>query len=512
MAPADALGMQMIVGLAGLLAISVLVGLVLWWRYRRLQRFVGQLAEALRFASEHPKPLALSRVPSKAEPLYLVTKSLLQRLPANAGKDPLTGLQDRQWFKRVMTPLMPVTRGTLVLLDIERLRLVNDLFGFNVGDILLRSYAGRLSQGTPTPRFVARLDGDEFLLFYEQALTLPNLEALQQQLQQPYNIGSTPIGIRVKMGYLPLAQHHADMSLMLKRVDLALKKARNKQNSIAVYEAGDDQLHLREMNIIHSLPKALRHDQLYVVYQPKETLQNGSCEQVEALIRWEHPQLGQIAPSEFIPLAERAGMISLVSQWMVDNVLQQQQRWRKQGLDLRVAVNLGSNDFEQDVVACISQKLAQYQLPGSVLALEITEGVLLANLGSTREKLQQLQHLGLEIAIDDFGTGHSSLAYLKDLPVDELKIDKSFVDDLLTDGKARRIVLTTIEMAHYLGYRVTVEGVEDAQQRHVLQQMGADVLQGNLFSRPLRGAELAFHREGLRLQQQAVAPLAVVAQ
>ena len=489
----------MIFGLIAVLTLSVLAGVVLGIRYWRLKQFIALLADDLRSQVEHKQPLDIAEVPERGVPLYLAIKSLIRQIPTNIGRDALTGLPNRQWFKRAITPLMPVTNGTMVMLDIDRFRFVNDLFGFSAGDKLLQGYAARLRQSTPQPRFVARMDGDEFLLFYEQQLTLADLEALQQQLQLPYEIDKTPIGIKVKVGYLQLQQHHADTSLMLKRVDLALKKARDDRRGIAAYESGDDSVHLREMQIIHSLPKALQHNQLYVVYQPKESLHTGKCEQVEALIRWEHPQLGVVSPAEFIPLAECAGMIHLVTHWVMDKVLQQQQQWRAQGVNIRVAVNLAGSDFEQDVVACISHKLQQYQLTGDAIALEITEGVLIANMSGTCEKLQQLRQMGIEVAIDDFGTGHSSLAYLKDLPVDEIKIDKAFVDDLLVDRRAQRIVLTTIEMAHHLGFRVTVEGVENSRQRELLKRMGADLLQGMLFSNPMRGAELAYHGDTLQL-------------
>ncbi|WP_244859321.1 GGDEF domain-containing protein [Shewanella dokdonensis] len=214
----------MIFGLIGLLTISVLAGAIIWIRYRRLKSFVAKLAEDLRFQVEHRQPLEISTVPERAVPLYLVIKSLLRQLPSNIGIDPLTGLPNRQWFKRAITPLMPVTRGTLVMLDIDRFRLVNDLFGFSAGDKILQGYAARLRQSMPQPRFVVRMDGDEFLLFYEQPLNTAALETLQQELQRPYQMDKTPIGLKVRVGYLQLDSHHADTSLMLKRVDLALKK------------------------------------------------------------------------------------------------------------------------------------------------------------------------------------------------------------------------------------------------------------------------------------------------
>ncbi|MBO1271914.1 bifunctional diguanylate cyclase/phosphodiesterase [Shewanella sp. 4t3-1-2LB] len=486
-------------GLIGLLTISVLAGAIIWIRYHRLKQFVARLADDLRFQVEQRQPLEILSVPERAVPLYLAIKSLLRQLPSNIGRDPLTGLPNRQWFKRAITPLMPVTSGTLVMLDIDRFRLVNDLFGFSTGDELLQGYAARLRQSLSQPRLVARMDGDEFILFYEQPLAIEALKGLQLELQQPYLVDKTPIGIKVRVGYLQLEAHHADISLMLKRVDLAVKKARDSRNGIAGYETGDDSLHLREMQIIHGLPKALHNNQLYLVYQPKESLHSGKCKQVEALLRWEHPQLGIVPPAEFIPLAECAGMISLVSHWVLEKVLLQQQQWRANGVEIRVAVNLAGSDFEQDIVTCIERKLQQYQLPGDALALEITEGVLIANTGGTRDKLQQLRQMGIEVAIDDFGTGHSSLAYLKDLPVDEIKIDKAFVDDLLLDCRAEYIMQSTINLAHHLGFRVTVEGVENSSQREALKKMGADLLQGQLFAHPMRAAELVYHSHRLSL-------------
>ncbi|WP_417760197.1 putative bifunctional diguanylate cyclase/phosphodiesterase [Shewanella sp.] len=469
------------------------------WRHYRLKRFINRLANNLREQTEQTLSLDFADVPALMLPLYTAFKALLRQLPANIGRDPLTGLPNRASLKKTLVPLMPLTQGALVLLNIEQFRFVNDLFGFHTGDKVLQAVALRLRQFTPQPRFIARMDGDEFLLFFGSEVAQPQLLALQQLVQQPYLVGNAPIGLKVKIGVLQLATDHADVSQMLRRVDLALKKA-IQPPFIAYYQQGDDQANQREMSIINSLPKALQQQQLYLVYQPKQALAGGQCVQAEALMRWEHPQLGHISPAEFIPLAECAGMLGLVSDWVLDGAVAQLARWQQQGVHLPVAINLSSSDFEQDVVSKISAKLAEYQVDARLLALELTERTLVANLADTQQKLRELRALGIKVAIDDFGTGHSSLAYLKDLPVDEIKIDKAFLDGLFTtNSNALKILRCSIQLSHQLGFSVTVEGVETAEQRELLVKLGADVIQGLIYSQPMRAAELVYHARELHL-------------
>ncbi len=215
------------------------------------------------------------------------------------------------------------------------------------------------------------------------------------------------------------------------------------------------------------------------------------CTQVEALIRWQHEELGTISPGEFIPLAEYAGMIDLVSQWALEQVLAQQAKWRTAGINLCVAVNLSTRDLDSETLPQeIASRLAYYHLPPESLMIEITESTLMADLNKAVETLDKIRALGVSLAIDDFGTGHSSLAYLKHLPVNEVKIDKAFLQDLERDKASEYILEASINIAKKLGYQVTVEGIETLEIRDRLVAMGVDTLQGLYYAKPMSAAEL----------------------
>lgn len=250
---------------------------------------------------------------------------------------------------------------------------------------------------------------------------------------------------------------------------------------------------MRELEIINSLPKALKTGQLYLVYQAKEEVSSGLCRQVEALIRWEHPKFGTISPAEFIPLAEYSGMIGLVSQWALEQVMMQQRKWRSGGFKVRIALNLSAQDLNNGcMLQEIEHQLQEYQLPGEVLAIEITESSLMADLEQAIKILERLRQLDIRLAIDDFGTGHSSLAYLKNLPVDEVKIDKAFNEELLSNSNAKHIMRASIQMAKSLGFEVTVEGVESMALKQMLISLGADQLQGDIVAKPKTAPELEY--------------------
>lgn len=477
----------------------------LWYRQsRRIELFLHHLTCELASKVEQRQPLNLPYIPEAFYPLYQAIQHLLLYAPSHSGKDKLTGLPNRVGFKRAMTHAMPVTAGTLVLIDLYRFRYVNDLFGFVFGDKLLHAFADRLRLMPKKPRQIARMNGDEFLLFFDQPLDDKALLEMKQLLQQPFSIQETPVSVRLQMGYVQLDEHHADVSQMLRRVDLALKRARNQKEMLAAYELDDDISQRRELSIINSLPKALAQHQLYLVYQPKESLHQGGCEQVEALMRWEHPELGLISPGEFIPLAEYAGMIDLVSAWALEQVLKQQVQWRSEGIHVRVAVNLSVEDLQEgSLPSVVASALARYQLPGDVLALEITESTLMSNPAKATDNIHKLRSLGVKVAIDDFGTGHSSLAYLKDLPADEVKIDKAFLEGILTEPRNRSIMATSIQLAKGLGFEVTVEGIETEAMRAMVRELGADNIQGDFFAKPMRALELEMDLRRLGIAKEA---------
>ena len=252
----------------------------------------------------------------------------------------------------------------------------------------------------------------------------------------------------------------------------------------------DDKKQYRELLIINSLPKSLKQDQLFMVYQPKLDIKSGKCVEVEALIRWHHDGLGDISPDEFIPLAEHTGMISLISDWVLEKVISQQAKWREQGIYVKVAVNLSSEDLHrQTMVAQISNLLKCHLVPAECLMIEITESALMASYEQVIYTIEQLQILGVKVAIDDFGTGHSSLAYLRHLPVNEVKIDKAFLQGFQQEKQAQSIVKMTIVLAKELGFDVTVEGVETLSTLKMLTEFGADRIQGEYFSKPCDATE-----------------------
>ncbi|MCL1138479.1 putative bifunctional diguanylate cyclase/phosphodiesterase [Shewanella pneumatophori] len=406
-------------------------------------------------------------------------------------QDKLTELDNRLSMKRKMAALMPLDKGSLVLLDIYRFRYVNDLFGFNFGDELLKQIALRVKGLSPDGSLIARMNEDEFLIYFESPMSESQLQQLIDKLQLPYDIFGSIITTRVQVGHLALEPFHSDISTMLRRLDLALKKAKTHDVALSEYLLGDDVVQLREVSIINSLAKALRDGELYMVYQPKQSLPKGNCQQVEALMRWQHPQLGSISPAEFIPLAEYSGMIDIVSQWVLDEVFVQQALWQEMGIKLQVAVNLSTQDLRNtSLITGIKARLDKYQLDAEVLSIEITESKLMQDLDGAVATIKDLRSLGVDVAIDDFGTGHSSLAYLKYLPVDEVKIDKAFLDELAIDTRARHIMETSIRLAKGLGFNVTVEGVETDDVLQLLREMGVDKIQGDIFSKPIKAKEL----------------------
>lgn len=490
---------MVVLGGIGIVLIIVLIAVLylLQTRYKTLRQqrqFLAQLCPQLEQQKSDRRPLNIPIVPQEFAPLYHSLNEMLAALPAGMGKDKLTGLNNRVGLKRALASLMPITQGTLVLIDIYRFRYVNDLFGFVFGDILLKQFADRLTSLSLKPKLIARLNGDEFFLYYEQSLSQEQLLHLRGRLQVPFKINDTPVSVRLQIGCVQLAKHHTDVSNMLRRLDLALKKARTTRIAIACYSENDDIRQLRELKIIDSLPSSLQRNLLYMVYQPKLDVQTGVCTQVEALVRWEHEELGLISPGEFIPLAECAGMIDLVSHWALEQVLQQQVKWRAAGMYVCVALNLSTRDLDSDTLPQdIAARLEHYKLPPECLMIEITESTLMADLNKTVDTLAQIRQLGIKLAIDDFGTGHSSLAYLKHLPANEVKIDKAFLADLEPNQPSEYILEASINIAKKLGYEVTVEGVETQDILSLLIKMGVDRIQGLCFAKPMRAVELEMH-------------------
>ncbi|QIR13815.1 putative bifunctional diguanylate cyclase/phosphodiesterase [Shewanella aestuarii] len=481
-----------------LLSLVVIVGGLYCWRQHRYLQFLTHIIEKQLI---NITPIDVGATPNAFLPLIRALLKLQQSIPFNVEKDKLTGLFNRVGFKRKIVSQMPNAEGMIILVDIKQFRFVNDLFGFVFGDHLLKAFAERIASMPLQAQFVARMNGNEFLLFFNHNVSAAQLSDLKQRLQLPFYIEQQPISVKVQMGVLAMAEHHADVSIMLRRLDLALKKAKQYHQDIAYYDQGDDKKQYRELLIINSLPKSLKQNQLFMVYQPKVETKTGQCVQVEALIRWHHDGLGNISPDEFIPLAEKTGMISLISHWVLDKVISQLATWREQGVFVKVAINLSGADMHSDnLVEDINKRLHHYRVPADSLMVEITESALMESYTQAIDTIERLQAIGVKVAIDDFGTGHSSLAYLRYLPVNEVKIDKAFLSGFEQDEQAKNIVKMTIALAKELGFEVTVEGVETLTVYHSITAFGADRIQGDIFAKPmaadgLEQALIRFHAE-----------------
>ncbi|MBV2129035.1 putative bifunctional diguanylate cyclase/phosphodiesterase [Arsukibacterium indicum] len=415
-----------------------------------------------------------------------------QQLRQQAEHDALTGLLNRHAVEQRLPGILETQHGTLLQLNIIQFKHINDTLGLTNGDTLLQLLAQRLGHHQPAAVFCARLNGDEFLMLFNETLTEQQLVDLYRSLQPAYNIQNSLINLKIAIGIYPFEPGQGSASAALRRVDLAQENASQAGGGIAFYQHGQDETHQRELTMIRDLPGALNSGQLYVVYQPKVELATEQCHSAEALIRWQHPQLGFISPVEFIATAEHSGNISLITQWMLKTVIKQLAAWQKDYPTLRVAVNLSAADLlDQSLPEQIGSLLQQYQVPASALALEVTESAVMQDTNKVIANLNTLKAMAINLAIDDFGTGQSSLAYLKQLPVNEIKIDRAFVKDIETNNNDALIVGATVKLAHGLGFKVTAEGLENLAGLSYLKESGCDTVQGYFFSKPLATADFS---------------------
>ena len=426
-----------------------------------------------------------------------------QQLLHNAEHDSLTGLYNRAAIERLLPQILAQQNGSLLQINIQQFKHLNDVLGFSHADQLLVQLAQRLQQVQPSPLLLARLGGDEFLLVYGKALTIAEVQAKLTLLAEQYPLDDSLISLKFCAGVYHFTQGQHSVNDALRRSDIALDNARRLPQRIAIYQMGQDESHQRELQLIRDLPAALQQGQFYVVYQPKVDIRQQRCLSAEALIRWQHPQLGFVAPDQFITLAEHAGNIGLITDWMLQQVICQTARWWHQGVQLKVAVNLSVVDLlNPQLCDNISRLLSQQQLPAAALALEITESAIMQDADTVIQQLSQLKALGITLAIDDFGTGQSSLAYLKQLPVHEVKIDRVFVKHIEHNSNDALIVAATTQLAHSLGFSVTAEGLEQRAGLAQLLQCQCDTVQGYYFSKPLQAGQFSLWLEQFNRQQQ----------
>ncbi|MFO6423047.1 EAL domain-containing protein [Motilimonas sp. KMU-193] len=489
-----------------LLVFTITVGLALliaWWLGGSLTQPIMHLVDYAEKIGQGEQPKPILDAPKELQILADGMAKMQQHIAVREADltyqslhDSLTGLHNRESVKQMLREVNGELSGHLVQLDLQHFRHINDMIGFANADALLVRFAKRLEAIQPKADFIARIDGDGFLLWFHQGIERDQLCNIIQELEQPYPVRGSSISVNVRAGVLDVIQHGGSVDETLRRVEIALAKAVQSNKPLATYLAGEDEQYQRELTIISDLSKGLAQGQFHLVYQPKVDIQQNQCHAAEALIRWQHPDLGFIPPDEFIRLAEHSGNIEQVSNWVIEQAIVQLAAWRAQGVEIKIAVNLSAHDLlNMQLPTYIQSLLQSYDVPAVAFAIEVTEGAVMKDPQVVIAVLQVFKNIGVSIAIDDFGTGQSSLAYLKSLPVNEVKIDRCFIKDMLVNDNDSMIVDTTIALSHGLGYSVTAEGVEEVEGIDFLRRKGCNLIQGYVFSKPLKALEFATWQE-----------------
>jgi diguanylate cyclase len=432
----------------------------------------------------------------------------LGELRRQAATDDLTGLPNRRaFYARAHAQLATATTSTLLLLDLDKFKEVNDSLGHQVGDQLLIGVGGRLAEQLRETDLLARLGGDEF------AVLLPDVDQTQAEataarihlaLATPFPLADIMVATGVSIGIAIAPEHGRDISVLLRQADIAMYKAKRARLKHHVYSIADDPNGDERLRTLQQLRTALVTDELGLHFQPKLDLRTGTICGVEALVRWDHPQRGLVYPGDFLHLVEEGGLMRALTERVLALSLDQAAVWTAAGRSLPVAVNLSAGSLvDDDLPDVIADLLADRGLPASVLHVEITEEYLMGDRDRARRILHRLRDQGVRISVDDFGTGYSSLSYLRDLPIDELKLDRSFVFPMADDARAAALVISTIGLAHSLGLCMVAEGVENETALAELARNGCDQAQGFFIARPMPAAELD---HWLELRESAARP------
>jgi len=434
-------------------------------------------------------------------------QALQKNLKHIAYHDALTGLPNRTFFQsqlnQTLTNASRVNAKVAVLfLDLDHFKIINDSMGHQVGDQLLIQAAQRIHGCVRNKDVVARMGGDEFTAILEGIREPTDASIVAQNIidavSRPFEINGQEFSITASVGISVFPNNGEDTDALLKNADAAMYQAKySGRNKFKFYEKESNENALEKLQFESHLKKALRMGEFFLEYQPKLNLQSGKIVGLEALVRWGNAELGRVEPNRFISILEETGLIVEVGEWVLRSACAQAKIWLDAGHCLTMAVNFSARQFSDDnLLTMIARVLSEVGLPAYLLELEITESLIMSDIQNDVRRLSALREMGIKVALDDFGTGYSSLSYLRRFPVDVLKIDKSFVDEIHNNASSAEIVKTIIDLGHILKMDVIAEGVETKEQAVLLKSIGCDSIQGYWFSRPVAAAELTALLEG----------------
>jgi diguanylate cyclase (GGDEF)-like protein len=459
------------------------------------------IADAVSRTTRDLNALALVVVLAAIGSLALWRRRLLAR-EHEALHDPLTGLLNRSAVRERIRHLVPAPqaadgrRAAMMVLDLDSFKAVNDTLGHPAGDMLLTQVADRLRASIRPIDVVARLGGDEFAVLLTQLPDAAKAGEIATQLLDRlrtglYTVHGIELTVDASVGIALIPEHGDDADLLLQRADVAMYQAKSSRAGIVVYDEATDLHDVAELGLLAELRRAIDADELVLHYQPKARLATGDIVGVEALVRWQHPVRGLLGPAAFIPLAENTALMAPLTEWVLRRAIEHATRWRDRGLVLPVAVNVSPRSLlEGDLAGTLLRLLANAGLSSDLLEIEITETAIMADPDGAVRMLRQLQAMGIRVSIDDFGTGYTSLSYLKQLPVQTLKIDRAFVAGILENDQDQAITESIIGLGHKLGLSVIAEGIENDDVWQRLRSLNCDEGQGYHLARPMPSPDL----------------------
>jgi diguanylate cyclase (GGDEF)-like protein len=432
--------------------------------------------------------------------LFVITASVSRRLRRQlalnaflAEHDMLTDLPNRTLFHRRVKEALRDGRPTAIaIVDLDRFKEINDTLGHQNGDVLLGELARRLAENTRPEDTVARLGGDEFGVVLRGVTDAPEaLARVRALIDQEVDVSGLPVSVEASIGYAVAPEDGTDVDELVQRADVAMYVAKAQHAGVVRYDAHQDHYDAANLALVAELRHAIKDDQLLLHYQPKTRLADGRVEAVEALVRWQHPSQGLLHPDRFLPLAEQTDLIDKLTDWVLDRALTEIRDLGPRAADLAIAVNVSARNLAQpDFARRVVGALERAGVPAGRLIIEITETALLIDPRRAAGVLAELATSGVRVSLDDFGQGQTSLGYLSALPLHELKIDKSFVSDMVVNTAHAAIVRSVVELGHNLSLRVVAEGVETDDVLETLREAGCDVAQGYLLARPVPGDKL----------------------